>query len=266
MKLNSVAASEGYVWIRQGIWLFKQNPLGFIALVFMYVFLAQLAILIPLAGVLVVLILTPALSVGFMTACRQAIQRERIVPTVYLVALRSPTSNEVRNRILQLGLIYSVLILILSLIASMVVDFQALIPLLTNDKNMSSVATAHAMSQLYSAVLVGGLIYVPIAMVMWFAPVLIAWENMPIGKALFASWMACWTNKGAFIIYMSIWSLFLIALPLGLGILFDAMGLGEYVSFAIAPLSMAGLTVMYCSFFATWKSCFTDNDAEVRDS
>jgi len=25
---------------------------------------------------------------------------------------------------------------------------------------------------------------------------------------------------------------------------------------------MAGLTVMYCSFFATWKGCFTGNDLD----
>ena len=44
MKLNSVTPKEGYTWIRQGIWLFKQNPLGFLMLVFMYIFAAQLAV------------------------------------------------------------------------------------------------------------------------------------------------------------------------------------------------------------------------------
>ena len=39
MKLNNVTAQQGYVWIRQGIWLFKQNPLGFLMLVFLYIFL-----------------------------------------------------------------------------------------------------------------------------------------------------------------------------------------------------------------------------------
>ena len=95
MNLNLVTTQEGYVWVRQGVWLFKQHPLGFLMLVFMYVFIAQLAVMIPLAGVFAVLILTPALSVGFMTACRQTIQKERIVPTVYLAAFRS-TNTEVK--------------------------------------------------------------------------------------------------------------------------------------------------------------------------
>ena len=255
MNLNSVPTNEGYVWVRQGVWLFKQNPLGFLMLVFMYVFIAQLAIMIPLAGVFVVLILTPALSVGFMTACRQTIQKERILPTVYLAAFRS-NQQEVKKRILQLGLVYAVMIFAMSLIASMVIDFQALLPLITNDKPI----TSEMMRQLYYSLMIGGILYIPIAMLMWFAPVLITWADMPASKAMFASWMACWTNKGAFFYYVTIWSVVLIAIPLILGTLMDVIGLSRYASFVVAPFSMAALTVMYCSFFATWKGCFTGND------
>ena len=51
MKLNSVTPADGYTWIRQGIWLFKQSPVGFLMLVFMYVFVAQLAVLVPVTMV-----------------------------------------------------------------------------------------------------------------------------------------------------------------------------------------------------------------------
>ncbi len=173
MNLNPVATNEGYVWVRQGVWLFKQNPLGFLMLVFMYVFLAQLAILIPLAGVFAVLILTPALSVGFMTACRQTIQKERILPTVYLAAFRT-NNPEVKKRILQLGLVYALMIFTMSLIASMVIDFQALLPFITNDKPI----TSEVMQQLYYSLMIGGILYIPVAMLMWFAPVLVAWADM----------------------------------------------------------------------------------------
>lgn len=255
MNLNPVATNEGYVWVRQGVWLFKQNPLGFLMLVFMYVFLAQLAILIPLAGVFAVLILTPALSVGFMTACRQTIQKERILPTVYLATFRT-NNPEVKKRILQLGLVYALMIFTMSLIASMVIDFQALLPFITNGKPI----TSEVMQQLYYSLMIGGILYIPVAMLMWFAPVLVAWADMPPTKALFASWMACWTNKSAFFYYITIWSVVLIVIPLTLGMFMDIIGLSRYASFVVAPFSMAALTVMYCSFFATWKGCFTGND------
>jgi hypothetical protein len=255
MKLNSVPPKEGYTWIRQGIWLFKQNPLGFLMLVFMYVFVAQLAVLVPVIGIFAVLLLTPTLSVGFMTACRQAIQKERIRPSVYVVALQS--SPLIRKRILQLGLVYAALILALSFILSMLVDFELLIPLMTNDKPI----TPEAVRQIYLILFFGGLLYVPVAMLMWFSPVLVAWADMSVAQALFSSAIACWANRGAFFLYIAIWGAVLIAIPLTIGSIFDALDLGQAASFIIAPISMAGLTVMHCSFFATWKACFAEKES-----
>ena len=255
MKLNYVVPKEGYTWIRQGIWLFKQNPLGFLMLVFMYVFAAQLAVIIPVVGVFAVLLLTPTLSVGFMTACRQAIQKERIRPMVYLIALQS--TPIVRKRILQLGLVYTGMILLLSFILSLLFDFELLLPLMTSDKPI----TPEALRQVYLVLFFGAILYVPVAMLMWFSPVLVAWADMSVPQALFSSALACWANKTAFFLYLSIWGAILVAIPLTIGMIFDAVNLGQAASFIIAPISMAGLTIMHCSFYATWKACFTENEA-----
>ncbi|BDX22136.1 hypothetical protein TUM22923_14570 [Polynucleobacter sp. TUM22923] len=257
MKLNTVHPKEGYTWIRQGIWLFKQNPIGFLMLVFMYIFAAQLAVLIPVIGVFAVLLVTPTLSVGFMTACRLAIQKERIRPSVYLSALRS--TPLVRKRILQLGLVYGALILVLSFILSLLVDFEVLIPIMTGDKTM----TPEMVRQIYLILFFGGLLYVPVAMLMWFSPVLVAWEDMPVPQALFSSAIACWTNRGAFFLYLAIWGAVLIAIPLTIGLILDSLDIGQAASFIVAPISMAGLTVMHCSFFATWKACFAEKESAV---
>jgi MFS family permease len=192
-----------------------------------------------------------------MTACRQAIQNERILPTAYLAAFRLP-STVARKRILQLGLIYTACILILSFLASLIVDFEALLPLLTSDEAPST----EAMQQLYKLVFVGGLLYIPIAMLMWFAPLLVAWAEMPLLQAIFSSWMACWSNRGAFAYYLLIWSIVLVAVPMLIGGMLEALGFASIASYVVAPISMGGLTIMYCSFFATWKGCFTDNNIE----
>jgi hypothetical protein len=192
-----------------------------------------------------------------MTACRQTIQKERIVPTVYLAAFRS-TNTEVKKRILHLGLVYAVMIFAMSLIASMVIDFQTLLPLITNDKPI----TPEIMQTLYYSLLIGGIIYIPIAMLMWFAPLLVAWAEMPLLQAIFSSWMACWSNRGAFAYYLLIWSIVLVAVPMLIGGMLEALGFASIASYVVAPISMGGLTIMYCSFFATWKGCFTDNNIE----
>jgi len=254
MKLNSLAPKEGYTWIRQGIWLFKQNPLGFLMLVFMYVFVAQLAVIIPVVGVFAVLLLTPTLSVGFMTACRQAIQKERIRPMVYLVALQSGVL--IRKRMMQLGLVYAALILLMSFALSLLIDFETLLPIMTSDKPI----TPEALRQIYLVLLFGAILYIPVAMLMWFSPILVAWADMSIPQALFSSWLACWTNKAAFFFYLAIWSAVLIAIPLSIGMVFDALDFDQAASFIVAPISMAGLTIMHCSFYASWKACFTEDE------
>jgi hypothetical protein len=187
-----------------------------------------------------------------MTACRQAIQKERIRPTVYLIALQS--GQFVRNRILQLGLVYAALILLMSFVLSLLVDFETLLPLMTTDKPI----TPEALRQVYLVLVFGAVLYIPIAMLMWFSPILIAWADMSVPQALFSSWLACWTNKAAFFFYLAIWSAILIAIPLTIGMIFDALNFGQAASFIVAPISMAGLTIMHCSFYATWKACFTE--------
>jgi hypothetical protein len=139
---------------------------------------------------------------------------------------------------------------------SLVIDFELLVPLLTSDKAISP----EALRQIYLVLFFGGLLYIPIGMLMWFSPALVAWADMSVAQALFSSCLACWTNRGAFFLYLAIWGAILIAIPLTIGMIFDAINLGQVATYIVAPISMAGLTVMYCSFFATWKACFTDDE------
>ncbi len=251
MQLKQTKARDGYLWIRQGFWLFKKNPLAFFMLIFLYIFIAQFMILIPVFGVFAVLLLTPALTVGFMTACQMVIRGERVSPSVYLVGLRNVDPG-IRKNLLILGTVYAFLVLILSLIASAFIDFQQLIPMLTEQK----APTIREVKELYFSLGIGACLYVPIAMLMWFAPVLVAWEKMSVGQALFSSWIACWTNKAAFIYYLAIWGTVVVAAPFFIEAVLDSLGARAAIPFLIPPYSMAALTVMYCSFFATWKACF----------
>jgi hypothetical protein len=251
MQLIRTKALDGYLWIRQGFWLFKKNPLAFFMLIFLYIFTAQFIILIPVFGVFAVLLLTPALTVGFMTACQMVIRGERVTPSIYLVGLRN-VAPDIKKNLLILGTIYAFLVLILSLIASAFIDFQQLIPMLTEQKQ----PTIREVKELYFSLGLGACLYIPIGMLMWFSPVLIAWGNMSVGQALFSSWIACWRNKAAFVYYIIIWGILIVAIPFFMEALLDSLDARAVIPFLIPPYSMAVVTVMYCSFFATWKACF----------
>jgi hypothetical protein len=254
MQINRVPSSAGYTWIRQGIWLFKQNPFTFLMLVFLYIFTVQLSMFIPIIGFIIVLIFSPVLSVGFLTACQKVIRKETVRPTIYLSPLRD-FAGPIRTRLIQLGSIYTLLIVLLSLVASQFVNVEKIIPLISDGK-LSGPALV---KEMYLAMCVAVALYLPIAMLMWFSPQLIAWKNLSIPKAVFGSWMAFWLNKGAFFVYFSTWAIILIATPLFLGAIFEALQLSDYASFIITPFSMAAITILYCTFFATWKGCFVDN-------
>jgi hypothetical protein len=253
LQINRVQPSTGYIWIRQGIWLFKQNPFTLLMLVFLYIFLVQLSMFIPIIGFIIILILNPVFSVGFLTGCQKVIRKEVVKPTIYLSPLKD-LPKSIRVRLLQLGSIYTILIVFISLIAAQFVDINKMIPLMTN----GDFSNPLLIKELYLAMVVAGTLYIPIAMLMWFSPQLIAWKYLSIPKAIFGSWMAFWFNKGAFFVYASTWAIILIAIPLFLSAFFEAIQLSEYASFVITPFSLGAITVLYCTFFATWKGCFID--------
>ena len=251
MQLLEVSAKEGYVWFRQGIWLFRKNPLAFLMLLFIYLIAAQLAIFVPLFGIIALLVFTPGLSVGVMTACRDVIQSKRVMPTVLLAGFRSNGKQATRN-LLVLGGIYAVLVFALSFIATSVVDIGALAPMVLKGEEPSG----EAVRQLYFALLIGALLYTPVAMMFWFAPMLSAWHSVPPIKALFFSWTACWRNRGAFFTYAMLFALLLVAVPLFLEVIFASIGAETVLSFLITPYSLLMLAILYCSFYATYRGCF----------
>ena len=254
MQINRLSPQAGYIWIRQGMWLFKQSPFTFLMLVFLYIFVVQLSMFVPILGLFLVLILNPVIAVGFLTACQKVILKELVKPSIYISPLKD-LGPQVRLNLLKLGGIYALLIVLMSLLAAQFIDVEKILPLLSNNQ-MSAPEMIQEMS---TAIIVGACLYMPIAILMWFSPQLVAWQGMSVFKALFGSWMGFWLNKGAFFVYFSTWAVILIAIPLILGALFDAIGMAQYASYLITPLSMWALTVLYCSFFATWKGCFLDS-------
>jgi hypothetical protein len=253
MQINRLPPKAGYIWIRQGIWLFKQNPFTFLMLVFLYIFIMQLSMFIPLVGIIVVLVFNPCISVGFLTAAQRVILKQTVKPSIYITAIRelSPT---LRIRLLKLGGLYTAFVLFISLVSSQFIDVEKIMPLLTSGE----ITGPDLIQEMYYAMIVAVVLYLPVAMLMWFAPQLVAWQNCSIRKAIFGSWLGFWFNKGPFAVYLVTWAIVLTAVPLFVGGIFESLGIKQYASYLITPFSMLAITVFYCSFYAIWKGCFVD--------
>src|ERR1700722_15982269 len=110
MQLIEVKAQAGYLWFRQGIWLFRRNPLAFMMMFFTYIFAMLLVSLIPIVGDFLPLVFIPGISVGFMAACRDAILGKPVYPLALISGFRSygPT---VARQLLILGVVYAAAII-----------------------------------------------------------------------------------------------------------------------------------------------------------
>ena len=261
MQLIEVPAKTGYVWFRQGIWLFRRNPLAFLTLFFAYMLAMTLLSMIPIVGGVLPLILVPGIAVGFMAACRDTVAGKPVFPTVLIDGFRSYGSG-VAKRLLTLGGVYA-LAMMLVLAASALVDGGAMLRLMTVGGSLD--AGTIETGDVQYALLASAVAYVPVAMLFWFAPVMVAWHDAPPGKALFFSIVTCWRNKGAFAVYGALWMAVSIAVSIGLATLMRALGADQFATVVLMPALIIVTTMLYCSFYATYRGCFGVQEKQAAD-
>ncbi|HTJ92415.1 MAG TPA: BPSS1780 family membrane protein [Pararobbsia sp.] len=254
MRLIEVPAKAGYVWFRQGIWLFRRNPLAFMMLLVAYLFAWLVLSLVPVVGALLPMLFAPGISVGFMAASRNAIGGKPFYPSVLASGFREH-GRRVAVDLLILGVVNSLLVVAafaLTSIADGGVVFRSAV--LSVDPDQAEML-AHA-NEMAIAAAIFALAYMPVSVLMWFAPVLVAWHDVPPAKALFFSWIALWRNRWAFTVYALCWA----AVQGLLGIfglqIAQFAGTSLLTLMVLAPLTIATIAMIYCSFFATYRGCF----------
>ncbi|MFP6561003.1 BPSS1780 family membrane protein [Paraburkholderia sp. B3] len=262
MQLIEVPAKAGYVWFRQGIWLFRRNPLAFLTLFFAYLLAMTLISAIPMVGGVLPLLFVPGVAVGFMAACRDTVAGKPVFPTILIDGFRS-YGSAVTKRLFALGGIY-VLAMTLVLAASALADGGTLLQLMTLGGTLDTDTLEN--SNVPLAVLASLVLYVPVSMLFWFAPVLTAWHDVPPVKAMFFSVVSCWRNKGAFMVYGALWMAVSVAVSVGLSALLHALDAGGYALAVLMPALIIVTTMLYCSFYATYRGCFGVQDQQTVDA
>lgn len=247
--MQTLPAKTGWLWVKQGVALFRKQPVELSTLFLGYMFLMLLLGFIPLLGQLLPLILVPVFGMAFMQACRHIEQGRRVHPNLLLTGWRSPALRQ----LLLLGVLYQ-LAAILAIAASRLADggtfWNAMLGSGLDIKDIEG-------SNLRLAMIVAVLVYLPAAMAFWFAAPLITWQQMPLGKALFYSFFAVRRTGRAFIVYALSWLLLGVLLPATVSTI--AALLSDNISiimFILLPLSILLTVVMYCSFYPTYTSIF----------
>ncbi len=249
MNSSTPPASAGWLWVKQGFALFRQQPAELSTLFISYMFLMLALNLIPLVGAVLPLILVPVFAMAFMQACVHVEQGQRVYPNLLLTGFRSPAFRS----LVLLGVLY-VLAAVLAVAASSLVDGGVFWKVM-NGKLMLDAPevqkSAMPLGMLFSA-----LVYIPAAMAFWYAAPLIAWKGMPLAKAVFYSFFTVKNAGKAFLLYGLAWFGLGILLPTIASTILAVVAGKTLALFVLMPLSIVLTVVMYCSFYPTYTEFF----------
>jgi hypothetical protein len=244
MLIRTVPASSGALWVREGWRLFAKQPLALSAMVvaYMMILLVPALLPLPLVGIAISGVLAPFATVGLLAACREVDRRNMPTMALFAQPFRDPAA---RVQLLRLGLINAALLLLIASIATLLGPPVPAEP----PKTLQEIPLDAIVLQL--------VLYVPVLMLMWFAPLLVGWHAMTPGKAMFGSVVACWLNKGALLLYALTASALMMAVSLvSVGLFSALVASREALSVLLAPVALLLMTIVQASFYAMYKSVF----------
>jgi len=254
MHLNQVSAGHGWVWVKQGLRVFFKQPLAMAGLFFMFMMGISLLAVIPLVGTFLAVALVPAGTLGLMTASREADAGRFPMPLTRLAAFRE--GSERSKAMWLLGGLYAAVLLVVMLVSSLLLPTEALQALQGDQVDPEKMREA----LMGPGLLAVALLYVPMLAAFWHAPPLVHWHGVTPVKALFFSWLACWRNKGAMLVFGLGWlGIFLLA---GLLTSLVAGLLGPQVLAIVTyPMVLLLAAMFHASLYFTFRDSFVTHSA-----
>jgi len=251
--MQTLKATQGLEWIRGGWRIFGRGPMTWIFAVIAYWLIMALAGLIPFLGPLLATLFIPAFAVSFMNISRELEQGRQVDPSLIFSGFR-------RNLpvLVQLGGIYLVSTLLILMLTQFADGGMLMKWMLFNEAPAEEEVDQ---SGLGGAVLIALALYLPVLMAFWFAPVLVAWQDMGAVKALFYSFFACLRNWRPFLAYGFAWFFLGGLLPGTLGTGFAVAVSGGEPNPAVSQTLLFGFLLLlvptlFASFYVSYRDIF----------
>ncbi|MFM8556653.1 MAG: BPSS1780 family membrane protein [Betaproteobacteria bacterium] len=260
MQISRLPARTGFRWVLDGFRLLRRQPVALVAISFLNLALMGVSMIVPIIGSLGPLILTPTLMVGMMQAVRTAEAGQNPSPLTLFAGFREDRGRAWKP-LLGLGAINAVAT-VLALAASAMAGGDALVQMATGRLDPGDPTLSDA--SLAWALLVFMLIYLPIQLATWYAPMFIAWDRVPLLKSMFFSIAAILRNRWAFMTYALGWVAFAVAASIVLRLLQGLLAGSPLLwSIVMMPLWLVGISAVYCSFWATYRDAVDRNPRPV---
>lgn len=244
MNIRIVEASHGWRWIAAGFVIFRKNPAAWLLLIAVLFIGSRILFAIPLIGVIAVLV-APNFFAGLAHGA-QAIEQGKPLRLAYLA------SGFLKNapQLITIGGV-SLVGQFVMLMAMMLIGGETITAI---SKTMASGSatpeTVEAMRaaapRMLAAVVVGFGVSLPLMMAVWFAPLLVFFNDMKPLAALMLSLWACLKNMLPLLIYgLAALVPLVILTPLSLAMRQPDLGL-----WLLAPILVPSIYVSYKDLFA----------------
>jgi len=255
MEIQKVPASHGMLWIKHGYRLVMRSPLHAVSLTMVFALGLMLAMMIPVGGVLLAMLLMPVLMAGYMRVCRALEYSESVTPRFIFAGFEKRTAQ-----LVSVGGMLLVGMLVVSMVTVMM-GGDALNVLLTDfQKHQDSKVLMEAMMAPGSGVLPGmltGLILIFVLMLaLQYAPMLVFFDQQTPLEAVKLSMLGSLRNIIPMTVYsmlMQLLAFVLSAVPFNLGLI------------VLLPIALTSMYVSYRDIFAEVKSeePKSDNDQTI---
>jgi uncharacterized membrane protein len=217
MEARGVSAGNGWSWIVGGFALFRQSPVIWIVLFFVYLLIGMALSMIPLIGSIAFNLVAPVFMAGFMLGCRAIEMGEELEINHLFAGFRQNTAQ-----LITVGGIYLVGIIVVAGVVMLAGGGDVMLAMSRHSVMGAGQATAQAPNTGFLlALLLGLAALLPLIMAYWFAPTLVVFHDMPALQAMRLSLRACLSNILPFLVYTVISAVLLLLamIPLGLGLL-----------------------------------------------
>ena len=259
MHAKNLPAAAGLAWLREGLALFRRQPMGFTGLVVAYLFVLLVLSNLPFVGVALAAVIVPFGTVALAAAGREA---EANRPPRAVLLLEGWRAVAARATLLRLGMFNAGLMLLVNVCIALLAAEKVAQWKIVNGQLDTSSVLAHLP---WAAVVVGLALYIPALMLTWFSPLLVAWGGMPMGKSLFFSFFACWRNRGAFLMVGGLLFGLILAAALVAAQLVVLLGLsGAAASLIMTPVALVMSSIASSTLWPMWRSIFLASRDEAE--
>lgn len=223
-----------------------------IALTIALALLWVVSLIIPVLGPLLFTLLSPLLFAGLMIGCR-ALENGEPLEIAHLFA----GFKQQAAPLVTVGGVYLVgTVIVVGIV--LVIAGGSMLPAVLSKPGADIETIRAAMRSMALALAVGAAIYLPLLMLIWFAPLLVVFNGLAPVAAMKLSFAACVRNMLPFMVYGA--AILLLWLVLSLPAVLGAIG-----GLLVIALLVGSIPVLICSIYASYQDIFAARSSISRN-